>query len=57
MQTATPGGSDATGIGLTIGGADSASTPGPSNPTSRDEGWAEFDEKDSDREETKSETR
>ncbi|KAI4898305.1 hypothetical protein NFI96_033510, partial [Prochilodus magdalenae] len=45
MQTATPGGSEATGPGGVTGGSDSASVPGPSNPAVREEGGAELDVK------------
>lgn len=46
MQTATPGGSEATGMGGAFSGSDSACTPGPSsNPITSEDGVAEVEEK------------
>ncbi|KAG7325711.1 hypothetical protein KOW79_010636 [Hemibagrus wyckioides] len=46
MQTATPGGSEATGMGGAFSGSDPACTPGPSsNPITSEDGVAEVEEK------------
>ncbi|KAK2864441.1 hypothetical protein Q7C36_003595 [Tachysurus vachellii] len=45
MQTATPSGSEATGMGGAFSGSDSACAPGPSNPVASEDGVAEVDEK------------
>lgn len=45
MQTATPGGPEAPGMGGAFSGSDSVCVPGPSNPVSSEDGVAEIEEK------------
>lgn len=56
MQTATPGGSDATVMAGVFSGSDSACAPGPSNPGPGEDGMAEVDDKSCEWEKSKAGT-